>query len=192
MTAQTRFVGSIDIMIYGTFGRTLLILDVAVTLLANLTVKTITCTFFALNMTRSTQGLSFQVEIFEVIGSGLARNPVQVEAFGAVFRGLQTLIDEVGVLRVEDGPFARIATIGSDGVFGAFAASNAIFVARFALAVVVILAVGTLLDAERAVFGVFAGMARIGSGAVASQFALRMAFLAFFFRSLKKAKIRVT
>lgn len=59
MTAQTCFVGSIDIMICGTFGRTLLILNIAVTYLANLTVKTITCTFFALMMTRSTQGLAF-------------------------------------------------------------------------------------------------------------------------------------
>ena len=93
---------------------------------------------------------------------------------------------------VEDGSFARIATIRSDGVFGAFAASNAIFVARLAFAVIVILAVGALLDAEGAVFGVFAGMARIGSGAVASQFTLRVALLAFFFRGLKKAKIWVT
>lgn len=93
---------------------------------------------------------------------------------------------------VEDGSFARIATIRSDGVFGAFAASNAIFVARLAFAVIVILAVRALLDAEGAVFGVFAGMARIGSGAVASQFTLRVALLAFFFRGLKKAKIWVT
>ena len=93
---------------------------------------------------------------------------------------------------VKNGPFARIATIRSDGIFGAFATSDAIFVTRLALAVIVIFAVGTLLDAEGAVFGVFAGMARIGSGAVASQFTLRMALLAFFFRSLKKAKIRVT
>ena len=89
---------------------------------------------------------------------------------------------------VEDGSFARIATIRSDGVFGAFAASNAIFVARLALAVIVILAVGTLLDAEGAVFGMFAGMARIGSGAVASQFTLRMALLAFFFRNCRISK----
>ena len=93
---------------------------------------------------------------------------------------------------VEDGPFARIATIGSDGVLGAFAASDAIFVARLAFAVIVVLAVGTLFYAKGAVFGVFAGMAGIGSWAVASQFALGVALLAFLFRGLKKAKIGVT
>ena len=98
----------------------------------------------------------------------MTRNPVQVEAFGTVFRRLQTLIDEFRVLGVKDGPFARITTIRSDGVFGAFAASDTIFMTRLALAVIVILAVGTFLDAKGAVFGVFTGMARIGTGAVAS------------------------
>lgn len=74
-----------------------------------------------------------------------------IEAAGAAFISLQALLHDVGIINRDDCLFTRITAITTQDVVWSGAAVDTIFVAGFALTLIIVFGEGTFFDTKRTV-----------------------------------------